>query len=79
VIAIAFLGPLKDPVKNIWVIEFGIIACVAVFPLAFIAGSVRGIPLYWQFIDCSFGIFGGMILWACRSKIKQLDRAWPNR
>lgn len=23
VIAIAFWGPLKDPVKNIWVVEFG--------------------------------------------------------
>src|SRR4051812_28571148 len=23
VIALAFIGPLRDPVKNIWVIEFG--------------------------------------------------------
>ena len=27
VIAIAFIGPLRDPVKNIWVIEFAMIAC----------------------------------------------------
>src|SRR5436190_13594106 len=27
-VAIAFIGPLRDPVKNIWVIEFGMIACV---------------------------------------------------
>ncbi len=26
VIAIAFIGPLRDPVTNIWVIEFGMIA-----------------------------------------------------
>ena len=26
VIAIAFIGPLRDPVRNIWVIQFGTIA-----------------------------------------------------
>src|SRR4051812_9708827 len=31
VIAVAFIGPLKDPVKNIWVIQFGMIACLMVF------------------------------------------------
>src|SRR5665213_2170101 len=31
VIATAFIGPLKDPVKNIWVLQYGIIACLMVF------------------------------------------------
>jgi hypothetical protein len=74
VIAVAFTGPLRDPVKNIWVIEFGMIACIAIFPLAFIAGAVRGIPFYWRLIDCSFGIFGGILLWICYRKIKTLER-----
>jgi hypothetical protein len=26
VIAVAFWGPLKNPVRNVWVIEFGMIA-----------------------------------------------------
>lgn len=73
VIAIAFIGPLRDPVRNVWVIEFGIIACAAIFPLAFIAGPIRGIPLYWQLIDCSFGVFGGLLLWMVYRKIKQLE------
>jgi len=38
VIATAFIGPLRDPVRNIWVIQLGMIACVMVLPLAFIAG-----------------------------------------
>ncbi|MBL8046224.1 MAG: hypothetical protein JNL09_06770, partial [Anaerolineales bacterium] len=42
VIAIAFIGPWRDPVKNIWVIEFGLITCVLVIPLTLIAGTVRG-------------------------------------
>ncbi|MEZ5015230.1 MAG: hypothetical protein R2794_13155 [Chitinophagales bacterium] len=45
VIAIAFIGPLRDPVRNIWVVQFGMIACALVLPLAFIAGPIRQIPL----------------------------------
>ncbi|HYF67480.1 MAG TPA: hypothetical protein VD884_05055 [Ohtaekwangia sp.] len=75
VIAIAFGGPLRDPVKNIWVIEFGMIACLAIFPLAFIAGPLRQIPLFWQCIDCSFGIVGFLLLWSCHKKITMMRRA----
>ena len=32
VIAIAFIGPLRDPLKNRWVIEFGMIACLLIIP-----------------------------------------------
>jgi len=73
VIALAFVGPLRDPIKNIWVIEFGMLACALIFPFAFIAGSIRGIPIYWRMIDCSFGLFGGLLLWNCYSKIKKLE------
>ena len=58
VIAIVFLGPLRDPVRNIWVIEWGMIACVLVIPTAMLCGPIRGIPFWWRLIDCSFGIFG---------------------
>lgn len=73
VIAVIFIGPLKDPVKNIWVIQFGMIACVMIFPLALIAGPIRGIPFYWQVIDCSFGIIGIIPLYICYNKIKILE------
>lgn len=72
VIAMFFIGPLKDPVKNIWVIEWGMLACVAVIPLAFIAGPVRGIPFYWKCIDCSFGVLGIIPLYIVWKWIKQL-------
>lgn len=74
VIATAFIGPLKDPLKNIWVIQFGMIACIMVFPLAFIAGSIRGIPFYWQLIDCSFGVFGFALLYWCYRNILKLEK-----
>lgn len=73
VIAIVFIGPLRNPVKNIWVIEFGIIASFAIFPLALIAGYYRGILFYWQLVDCSFGLVGGAILFSCYKKIKRLE------
>lgn len=74
VLAVAFIGPLRDPVRNIWVIEFGMIACIMVIPLALIAGEVRGIPFYWRLIDCSFGVFGIIPLWLCRRDIKRLEK-----
>lgn len=73
VLGVVFIGPLRDPVRNIWVIQFGMIACVMVIPLAFIAGTVRGIPFYWQLIDCSFGVFGLIPLWICYKKARQLE------
>lgn len=69
VIAIAFIGPWRDPVKNIWVIEFGMIACAMVVPFALFIGGFRQIPFGWRLIDCSFGIFGIIPLWLCRRKI----------
>ena len=71
-IAIAFIGPMRDPVRNIWVIEFGIIACLLIIPYAFIFGGIRGIPIWWRLIDCSFGVFGGIPLLLARRATRQL-------
>lgn len=73
VIAMMFIGPLKDPVKNSWVIEWAMLSCVAVIPLAFIAGPIRQIPLFHILIDCSFGVIGIIPLWICRRWIKDLE------
>ena len=72
VIAIVFWGPLRDPVKNIWVVEFGMIACGLVVPLALICGPLRGIPFFWRLIDCSFGILGFIPLWMARKDIQRI-------
>ncbi len=72
VLAILFIGPVRDPVKNKWVIEFGLIACVLVIPFAFIAGHYRGIPLIWTLIDCSFGVIGLIPLFMCLKRINLL-------
>jgi len=74
-IAIAFIGPYKDPVKNKWVIEFGTIACFLIIPFALFIGYFRGIPFWWRLIDCSFGVFGLIPLGICYNKITELERA----
>ena len=58
VIALAFIGPLRDPIRNIWIIHWGMLCCAGIIPLALICGTLRGIPWGWQCIDCSFGILG---------------------
>ena len=73
VLAILFIGPLRDPVKNKWVIEFGIIACVLIIPFALIAGHFRGIPFWWRVIDCSFGLVGLIPLTICLKNIHKLE------
>ena len=74
VIAMAFIGPLKDPVKNKWIIDWAMLACVAIIPLAFIAAPIRQIPMFHVLIDCSFGIIGLLPLAICRKWIKQLEK-----
>lgn len=73
VIAIAFVGPLKNPVRNIWIVEWGMIACMLVIPLAVIMNPIRGIPFLWTLVDCSFGVFGIIPLWLTRSYILQIE------
>jgi hypothetical protein len=78
-IAVAFVGALRDPVRNRWLFDFGLIACVLVIPYAFIFGGVRGIPVWWRCIDCSFGVFGFIPLWLCRKWAKDLEADADNR
>ncbi len=73
VLGLVFIGPFVNPVKNMWVIQFGMLACILVFPLAFICGSIRGIPFFHQLIDCAFGFFGFIPLFICYKKTRLLE------
>ncbi len=72
-IAIAFIGPMGDPIRNRWVIEFGMIACALIIPWALIFGPIRGIPALWTLVDMSFGIFGIIPLWLARRETRKLE------
>ncbi|MFC5865112.1 hypothetical protein ACFPT7_22590 [Acidicapsa dinghuensis] len=75
IIAIAFIGPYRDPIRNRWLFDFGLIACAGVIPLALIAGPIRGIPFPWRLIDCSFGVFGCIPLLLCKKHLRALEEA----
>ncbi|MET9955684.1 hypothetical protein ABZ135_29625 [Streptomyces sp. NPDC006339] len=75
VIAVAFYGPYRDPVRNIWVVHFGMIACAGIIPLALICGPIRGIPFWWSVIDMSFGVIGILPLLAVHRLIRRLEAA----
>jgi hypothetical protein len=77
VIALFFIGPWLDPVRNAWVLKVGLVACAGVIALALICGPIRGIPIYWSLIDCSFGVFGAIPLIICLKLIDRLRRLAP--
>jgi hypothetical protein len=72
VIALFFIPPLLDPASSRPNLLVGVAACLLIFPLALICGPLRGIPWFWQLIDCSFGLFGVIPLWYCLRLQKQL-------
>jgi hypothetical protein len=74
VIAVFFIGPFIDPVRNVWVLRAGMIACLLVIPLALICGAIRGIPFGWRLIDCSFGVFGIIPLYYCLRLTRALEK-----
>jgi hypothetical protein len=74
-IAVFFIRPLFKPLESDWVLKCGLVCCFAVIPTALIAGQVRGIPVYWRLIDCSFGVFGALPLLYCLSLTRSARRA----
>ena len=83
VIALVFVGAWRDPVQNRWLFDFGLIACALVIPWALLFGELRGIPLWWRLIDCSFGVLGALPLLLARKLTQELaypsPRHEPNR
>jgi hypothetical protein len=74
VIALFFIPVYANPVKYKINLQVGMAACILVFPLAFICGPVRGIPFFHQLADCSFGLFGFLLLLFIHKKINHLEK-----
>lgn len=73
VLAILFAGAIKDPVRNKWIIECGLIMCALIPVLAGICIPIRGLPLRWFWIDCAFAPAAGIPLWIALINIKRLE------
>ncbi len=77
-IAIAFVGAWRDPVRNRWLFDFGLIACALVIPYALVFGAIRDIPVWWRLADCAFGAFGAIPLWYARKATLMLESLQRN-
>lgn len=74
-IAFAFVGALRDPVRNRWLYQFGMVAAALVPVWALGWGAVRGIPLWWRAIDACFGIGAFVPAWLCHRWTGALEAA----
>jgi hypothetical protein len=79
IIAVLFIGPLKDPVRNSWIIDWGIISCILALPIAFIGGPIRQVPFFHQMIDVTISLVGLFPLLIVRSSIRRLKEARSQR
>ena len=74
VLAILFIGPYRDPVKNVWVIQFGLICCALVPVLAGICIPIRGMPFSWFLIDAAFAPAAALPLWIALKDVQKFTR-----
>jgi hypothetical protein len=72
-IAAAFVGALRDPLRNRWLFQYGMWICAAVPVWALVCGEVRGIPFWWRLVDASFGIVGFVPMWMCDRSIRAVE------
>ncbi|MGM0490366.1 MAG: hypothetical protein ACQESR_26875, partial [Planctomycetota bacterium] len=56
VLAILFAGAIRDPVRNIWIVQCGLIMCALVPVLAIVCIPLRGLPMVWFWIDSAFAV-----------------------
>ena len=72
VLAALFLMAMKDPVRNILVVRFGILCSLTVPILAVVCIPLRGLPLFWIAIDSSFALAAAP-LWIALRDLKRLE------
>lgn len=74
-IAVAFIGPIANPIRNVWVTIWGLIMCAGIIPLALIAGAIRGLPIGWQLGDIAFGLVAAVPLTIALVLTRRLERS----
>ncbi len=71
VIGMAFIYLYKKPKEYYFLTEWGKWACILVIPYASFFALVRSLPIWWIPIDCSFGVFGWLLLHRIQIGIKK--------
>ena len=74
-LAILFAGAIRNPVRNVWVIQCGLIMAALVPILAGICVPIRGIPFIWFWIDFAFAPAAAVPLWIALRDIRRAEKA----
>src|SRR5580765_6075982 len=73
-LAILFAGAIRDPVRNIWIVQCGLIMCALIPVLAGICIPIRGIPMCWFWIDFAFAPAAALPLWIALRDLRRVER-----
>ena len=73
VLAILFAGAIRDPVRNVWIVQCGLIMCVLVPVLAGVCIPIRELPLVWFWIDFAFAPAAALPLWIALHDIRRVE------
>ncbi len=75
VLAILFAGAVRDPVRNVWIVQCGLIMCLGVPILAGVCIPLRGLPWQWFLVDSAFAPAAALPLWIALGDIKRAASA----
>jgi len=73
VLAILFWGAARDPLRNKWIVECGLIMCALIPLLALICIPYREIPWWWFFMDFAFAPAAALPLWTALTDIRTIE------
>lgn len=73
-LAILFAGAIRDPVRNVWIVQCGLIMCASVPILAGVCIPLRGIPVFWFWIDFAFAPAAALPLLIALRDIRSLQK-----
>ncbi|MFO7902503.1 MAG: hypothetical protein R6U98_07575, partial [Pirellulaceae bacterium] len=64
---------IRDPVRNIWIVQCGLIMCALVPVLAIVCIPLRGLPMVWFWIDSAFAVGAALPLWVALKDIRRVE------
>ena len=73
-LAILFAGAIRDPVRNKWIVQCGLIMCALVPVLGGICIPIRQLPSWWFWIDFSFAPGAALPLWIALRDIRHVEQ-----
>lgn len=73
-LAVLFAGAARDPVRNKWIVQCGLIMCASIPVLAGTCNSIRELPGWWFWIDFAFAPGAALPLWIAYRDIKCIEK-----